>query len=81
MKLSSNVVGVSNNENIFLHKLLLTNVQVSRLCKTFENNSTANIKLSKTLIHEKFLSTFLGPLLKTSLPLMKNILLAKSTCN
>ena len=72
--------------SIFLHKLLLTNAQVSRLCKTFANNSTANIKLSKTLIHEKwqsggFLSTFLGPLLKTSLPLMKNILLAKSRCN
>ena len=72
--------------SIFLHKLLLTNAQVSRLCKTFANNSSANIKLSKTLIHKKwqsggFLSTFLGPLLKTSLPLMKNILLAKSTCN
>ena len=72
--------------SIFLHKLLLTNAQVSRLCKTFANNSSANIKLSKTLIHKKwqsggFLSTFLGPLLKTSLPLMKNVLLAKSTCN
>ena len=28
--------------------LLLTNTQVSKLCKTFSNDSSANIKLSKT---------------------------------
>ena len=31
-----------------MHRLLLTNTQVSRLCKTFVNNLFANIKLSKT---------------------------------
>ena len=48
LKVSSNVVGDSNDENNFRHKLLLTNTQVSRLCKAFANGSSANIKLSKT---------------------------------
>ena len=39
LKLSSNVVGDSNDENRFLHKLLLTNTQVSKLRKTFGNGS------------------------------------------
>ena len=36
LKLPSNVVGDSNDENNFLHKLLLTNRQVSKLCRVFE---------------------------------------------
>ena len=51
LKLSSNVVGDSNNEKNFLHKLLLTNTKVSKLHKAFANNSPANIKLSKTQLH------------------------------
>ena len=47
LKISLNVVGDSDDENNFLHKLLITNTQVSRLCKTFPNGSSANIKLSK----------------------------------
>ena len=79
MKISSNVVGDSNDENKFPHKLLLTNTQVSRLYKAFANNSSANIKLSKTQLHkigqsDEFLVKYLGPLLKTGLPLMKNVL-------
>ena len=35
LKLSSNVVGDSNDENNFSHNLLLTNTQVSRLPKSF----------------------------------------------
>ena len=50
-KLSSNIVGDSNNENNFLHKLLLANPQISKLCKAFANGSSANIKLSKTQLH------------------------------
>ena len=46
LKLLSNIVGDSNDENNFPHKLLLT--QVSKLCKTFANGSSANMKLSKT---------------------------------
>ena len=85
LKISSNVVGDSNNENTFLHKLLLTNTQVSKLGKVFANGSSANIKLSKTQLHKigqtgGFLGRPLGPMLKTGLPLIGNILkpLAKS---
>ena len=42
-KISSKVVGYSNDENKFPYKLL-TNAQVSGL-KAFANNSSANIKL------------------------------------
>ena len=79
MTLSSNVVGDSNNENIFPHKLLLSNTQVSRLRKTFVNNSWANKKLSKIQLNNigqsgGFLGRILSPLLKTGLLLMKNVL-------
>ena len=67
------------------NKLLLTNTQVSRLCKTFANNSSSNIKLSKAQLHKigqsgGSLGRLLGPLLKTGLPLIGNVLkpLAKS---
>ena len=48
LNISSNVVGDSNDENNFPQKLLLTDTQVSKLCKDFENDSPASIKLSKT---------------------------------
>ena len=48
LKISSNFIGDSNDENNFPHNLLLTNTLVSKLCKAFTNNSSANIKLSKT---------------------------------
>ena len=48
LKLSSNVIGDSNNENDFPHKLLLTNIQDSKILKDFADGSSANIKLSKT---------------------------------
>ena len=48
LKLLSNVVGDSNDDNNFPHKLLLTNTQVLRLRKAFANGSLANVKLSKT---------------------------------
>ena len=35
LKISSNVVGNSNDENNFPHSLLLTNAQISRLPKVF----------------------------------------------
>ena len=52
LKLSSNVVGNSNDENNFLYNLLLTNTQVSKLHKAFANNSLTNIKSSKTQLHK-----------------------------
>ena len=85
LKISSNVVADSNDENNFLHKFLVTNAQVSKLRKTFTNNSSANIPFSKTQLHKirqsgGFLGRLLGPLLKTGLPLIGNVLkpLAKS---
>ena len=32
------------------HKLLLTDIQVSKICKAFANGSSANIKFPKTLL-------------------------------
>ena len=85
LNLSSNLIGNSNNESNFPHKLLLTNTQVSKICKSFANGSAANIKFSKTHLHKigqsgGFLGRRLRPLLKTGLPLIANVLkpLAKS---
>ena len=68
-----------------MNKLLLTNTQVSRLCKTFANNSSITKKLSKTHLStirqsEELLCRLLGPVLKIYLCLMTDILkaLAKS---
>ena len=85
LELLSNIIGNSNNQNNVPYKLLLTNVQVSRLRNAFANGSSANIKLSETQLHKKgqlggSLGIHLGSLLKSRLPLMKDILkpLAKS---
>ena len=76
---------IGDNESNFPHKLLLTNKQVSNLRKASANNSSANIKLSKTQLSKMiqsggFLGRLLGPLLKTGLPLIRNVIkpLAKS---
>ena len=56
-----------------------------KFCKTFSNDLLTKIKLSKTKLSKmmqprRFLGRLLGPLPKTGLPLMKNVLksLAKS---
>ena len=64
---------------VFWHKLLLSNIQISRFCEDFANGSSTNITLSKTQLHkieqtEGFLSRPLGPLLKTGLPLTGSVL-------
>ena len=46
LNLSSNVIGNSNDETNFPHKLLLTNLQGSKIHKAFANGSSANTKLS-----------------------------------
>ena len=86
LKLSSNVVGGSNDENTFQQKLLLTNTQVLKLRKAFANGSSANIKLTKTQLHEirqseGFLGRLLGPLLKTGLPLIGNVTITENGFN
>ena len=79
LRLSSNMIGNSTDETNFLHELLLTNRQVANLHKYFANNSTADIKLSKTQLSKiiqsgKFLGRLLGPLLQTGLQLIKNVI-------
>ena len=63
----------------FLHKLLLTNTQVSKLRKAFANNSSANIKSLKTQLHKigqsgGCLGRLSRLLLKTGLHLIGNAL-------
>ena len=60
---------VGNNGTNFRHELLLTDRQVSSLRKSFSNNSSADIKLSKTQLSKMIqsrgiLSILLGPGLK-----------------
>ena len=68
LRLSSNMVGNSDDETNFPHKLLLTNRQVENLRKAFANYSSANIKLSKAQLSKmiqsgEFLGRLLAPLL------------------
>ena len=83
LRLSSNMI--SDNETNFSHELLLINRQVANLRKAFANKSSTDIKLSKTQLSKMmqsggFLGRLLDPLLKTGLPLIKNVIkpLAKS---
>ena len=85
MRLSSNMICNSGDETNFPHELLLANRQVANLRKAFANNLSTDTKLSKTQLSkmiqsEGFLGRLLGLLLKTGLPLLKNVIkpLAKS---
>ena len=85
LKILLNVLDDSNDDSNFPHKLLLTNTQVSRLRRAIANNSSAIIKPSKTQFHKigqsrGILGRLFGPLLKTGLPIIANVLkpLAKS---
>ena len=83
LRLSLNII--DDKETNFLLKLLLTNRQVLNLRKAFANHSSTDIKLSKTQLSKMiqsvgFLGRLLDSLLKTGLPLLKNMIktLAKS---
>ena len=85
LRISSNMVGNSNDNTNFPHELSLTNRQVENICKAFANHLSIDVKLSKTQLSKMiqsggFLGRLLGPLLKTGLPLMKSVIkpLAKS---
>ena len=52
LKLSLNFAVDSYNKNNLPYKLLLFIAQVSKLCKAFANNSSANTKLSKYQLHK-----------------------------
>ena len=77
LRLSSNMIG--DNESNFPHQLLLTNRQVANLCEAFTNYLSADINLSKTQLSKMIqsggiLGRLLGPLLKTGLPLITNVI-------
>ena len=76
LRLSLNMIGNSNDETNFPHKLLLTNRQVTNLRKAFANCTVSDIKLSKTQLSKMIQSGgflhFLRPLTKIALPFLKN---------
>ena len=84
LRLASNMIGDStelhsDDETNFPHKLLLTNRQITNLSKAFANKSSET-QIPKMVQSGGFLGKLLGPLLKTGLPLIKNVIqpLAKS---
>ena len=75
--LSSNMIGNSDDEANFPHKLLLTNRQVANIRKVFANHTSTDIKLSKaqlTKMQKGVFLRFLAPLLKSGLPLLKSVM-------
>ena len=66
---SSNMIGNSDDQTNFSHKLLFTNRQIVNLRKAFAKYLSTNIKLSKTQLSKilqsgRFLGRLLGPSLK-----------------
>ena len=66
LRLSSNMIGNSDDETDFPHKLFLTNTQVTNLRKAFSNYLSTDIKLSKIQLSKiiqigGFLGRLLGP--------------------
>ena len=65
-------------ENDLPHELLLTR-QKTKLRNAFNNNMSSDLKLSRAQISKRiqsggFLGRLLGPLIKTGLPLIKNVI-------
>ena len=48
LNLSSSLIRNSNDETNFPNELVVTDIQVSKIYKSFPNDSSPNIKLSKT---------------------------------
>ena len=64
IRLSPNMIGDSNDKDNFPHELLLTDRQVSSIRKAFDNNSSVDIKFSKTQLSKMIQSRgFLGKFL------------------
>ena len=77
LRLSSNLIGNSDDGTNFPHKLLLTKRQVANLRKAFANHTSTDIKLSKaqlTKMQKRGFLRFLAPLLKSGLPLLKSVI-------
>ena len=66
------MISDSHDENNFLHKLLITDTQVSRIRKVFANGSSKMV--------EGLLGGTFGPLLKTGLHLIGNVLKQLGKC-
>ena len=75
-RISSGVVGNSNDNTNFLHKLLFTDRQVANIRKAFANNFSTDAKFSKTQLLKmsqsggflgNFLSKLAGPLMKVAM--------------
>ena len=83
LRISSGMVGNSNDNTNFPHKLLLTDRQVANIRKAFANNLSTNVEFSKTQLSKlmqsegflgNLLSKLAGPLMKVAMPLAKNVL-------
>ena len=73
------------NWNDLPHELLLTTRQKTKVRNAFTNNMSTDLKLSKAQISKiiqsgGFLGRLLGPLLKTGLPLIKNVIKPLAKC-
>ena len=66
----------SNDETNFSHKLLLTDIQVSKIRKAFSNGLSANIKFSKTQLSKMIQ---LGGIVIHDRPIFGNILSSVAT--
>ena len=67
------------NGNSLPHELLLTIRQKTKIRNAFNNDRSTDLKLSRAQINKiiqfgRFLGRLLGPLLKTGLPLIKNVI-------
>ena len=77
LRLSSNMIGNSDDETNFPHKLLLTNRQVANLHKAFANHTSTDIKLPKaqlTKMQKGGFLRFLARLLESGLPFLKSVI-------
>ena len=83
LRILSGMVGNSNDNTNFPHKLLLTDRQVSNVRKAFSNNLSTDVKFSKTQLSKimqsggflgNLLSKLAGLLMKVAMPLAKIVL-------
>ena len=58
LRLSSNMIGNSDDETNVLHKLLVTNRQVANLRRASANHTSTDIKLSKAQLTKMQKGTF-----------------------
>ena len=67
LRLSSNMIGNSDNKINFPHELVLTNTRGANIRKAFANNSSSKIQLSKMMQLRGFLGRLLGFITKNGI--------------